>query len=842
MRIIIGETYKRMRRKFFIGVLTFFISILFCFGFIACGEGEGTTVQPKKLGNVTIELEDDVATWKAVKNASRYAYQIDNDEIVETTLRKVVLEDGESIRVKAVGDGINYTDGSYTKWITYTAPQEPLPPELQKLGQVSLTLTNDIITWSPVENAVRYAYQINDGEIVETTLRKVVLEDGDSIVVKSIGDGENYVDGDYCQPVKYTASVVETPEPEKLGTVSVVLNYNEASWTAVNNAIRYAYQINDEEVVETTLRSVLLDDGDRIKVKAIGDGVDYADGDYSEEICYKKPLYDGEINQGPVVVTINSLDDVSYATSTGGSMVQSANAKTQGLASVMCYYAKSFEIVIPMQRNGEAMTREKLALYDELRLSVLIPSDAVFLGTVPTITIGSQTFASTSLQRDGWHVLSLNVDKLIADGFISSIKVVVNQPASGDYRIAFDELSGVYNEKLDIGNVLIFGDSYSTYEGYIPDGYFYYYADKALSETDVTRVEETWWGNVLSNTDSNLVLNSSFAGSTVSNTTYGTVDAPHIAFYKRLDSLIANNYFENNQVDTIFLYGGTNDSWGGSPLGEAKYSNWTQNDLLKVLPTYCYMIDKMIKNTSADIIVVLNPSEIMYDMYATKSVYYQEKIISAVKAFSEYGDRIHIVALSDHEYNNIHLIGGHPSVTGGAAVKDQILNILYERAYLPKTAWTEYDVQTPSVPVETVIQNFATDIGYHYNATVEVVNDSTHSQDGNGAWKVTETNSSLGGCYLIGQLISSLSQYDEIKVLVYANESAVGTSIYLDFNAPLSNGTLLGTVKAGWNEFTISASAIQLNHPDAASHIRLAFHIANTNGALYFDSIIGVKK
>jgi len=248
----------------------------------------------------------------------------------------------------------------------------------------------------------------------------------------------------------------------------------------------------------------------------------------------------------------------------------------------------------------------------------------------------------------------------------------------------------------------------------------------------------------------------------------------------------------------------------------------------------------MLKNTSADIVVVLNPSELMYDMYKTQSVYYQEAIISAIKGFSAYGDRIHVVALNDHENNNIHLIGGHPSVTGGSAIKDQILNILYEREYLAKSAWTEFG-NTGSTSTETVIQNFAEDIGYHYNATVMVTTDSTFTKDGNGAWKVTETDKSLGGCYLIGQLVSTLSQYDTIKFSVYANETAVGTRLYLDYNSPLSNGTLLGVVQAGWNEFTISANKIQLNHPDSASHIRIAFHIDNSNGVLYFDNIIGVK-
>ena len=125
-----------MKGKFFITILTLLVGVLFCFGLIACDDNQEEIVKPKKLGNVTVVLEDDIASWDAVKNASRYAYQINEEEVVETTLRYVVLEDGDSIKVKAVGDGLMYTDGNYSKKITYTAPPAPIPPETVKLDEV----------------------------------------------------------------------------------------------------------------------------------------------------------------------------------------------------------------------------------------------------------------------------------------------------------------------------------------------------------------------------------------------------------------------------------------------------------------------------------------------------------------------------------------------------------------------------------------------------------------------------------------------------------------------------------------------------------------------------------
>ena len=59
-------------------------------------------------------------------------------------------------------------------------------------------------------------------------------------------------------------------------------------------------------------------------------------------------------------------------------------------------------------------------------------------------------------------------------------------------------------------NLLIFGDSYSTFKGYIPEGYAFYYSEDGRPETDVTALEETWWHQVINEMGANLVLNNSW--------------------------------------------------------------------------------------------------------------------------------------------------------------------------------------------------------------------------------------------------------------------------------------------------------------------------------------------
>jgi hypothetical protein len=56
-------------------------------------------------------------------------------------------------------------------------------------------------------------------------------------------------------------------------------------------------------------------------------------------------------------------------------------------------------------------------------------------------------------------------------------------------------------------NIMIFGDSYSTFEGRIPQGYAAYYTGKRTStdeSPDVPSADHTWWGLLVKETSANL--------------------------------------------------------------------------------------------------------------------------------------------------------------------------------------------------------------------------------------------------------------------------------------------------------------------------------------------------
>ena len=146
---------------------------------------------------------------------------------------------------------------------------------------------------------------------------------------------------------------------------------------------------------------------------------------------------------------------------------------------------------------------------------------------------------------------------------------------------------------MNLGNVLIMGDSYSTFEGYNPEGYRLYYAPvpRPDTNTDVVKVEHTWWHRLLSQVEAKLILNNSWSGSTICYTGYNGDDNSHTcAFIYRLRQLVEEGFFEKNKIDTVFVFGGTNDNWCGAPLGEKKLSDWTEEELYSVRPAvYCYM-------------------------------------------------------------------------------------------------------------------------------------------------------------------------------------------------------------------------------------------------------------
>lgn len=210
---------------------------------------------------------------------------------------------------------------------------------------------------------------------------------------------------------------------------------------------------------------------------------------------------------------------------------------------------------------------------------------------------------------------------------------------------------------LDLGNVFILGDSYSTFEGFIPEGYDTYYSAEG-GETDVRDVKQTWWHQLLEETNSHLLLNSSFSGTTICNTGYDGADYTERSFIGRLDKRINANYFAENTVDTFIIFGGTNDSWANAPIGELMYADWKKEDLFCVLPALGYLLHRVKTNIpEARVIFVLNTE-------------LKPEITENIKTACEKAG-IEVV-----ELENIDKMCGHPTIAGMKQIKEQIIACL----------------------------------------------------------------------------------------------------------------------------------------------------------------------
>ena len=212
---------------------------------------------------------------------------------------------------------------------------------------------------------------------------------------------------------------------------------------------------------------------------------------------------------------------------------------------------------------------------------------------------------------------------------------------------------------MTFGNVLIFGDSYSTFKDWIPQGHACYYPPTIESRPMIDKVSDTWWHSLISETNSTLLLNESWSGSTVGYTSYGGADTSKTSsFITRLRKLTADGFFKKNKIDTAFVFGGTNDSWSDAPVGENKYENRTEGDLYSVLPAVCEFLERLSE--------ILPKTRIIFIINCGL----KEEITRGIKnACEHYG--IEVVSLSDIDKKS-----DHPTVPGMKQIKEQVLKSL----------------------------------------------------------------------------------------------------------------------------------------------------------------------
>ena len=216
--------------------------------------------------------------------------------------------------------------------------------------------------------------------------------------------------------------------------------------------------------------------------------------------------------------------------------------------------------------------------------------------------------------------------------------------------------------KKPIKNIVIFGDSYSTFEGFIPNGYKAWYGGEGGTpeKTDVFSVDKTWWYQLAKELDLNIVRNDSWSGSTICHTGYGGEDLSFgKSFVSRILKLESVGFF-NEKIDTVLIFGGTNDRWADAPLGELKFSGIEREDLYSVLPAISFFAGKLAeKLPNANVIFIINTG-------------LKPEIVEAMKASAEHYGAAYL------ELSDIDKQCGHPNVSGMRGICEQVKKFLLE--------------------------------------------------------------------------------------------------------------------------------------------------------------------
>ena len=114
-----------MKRRLLLTFLVFALSLLTVFLFVSCGGGEGTTPSgngPQKLNAPVVTLNGNIASWTADANADKFEISLDGTlSYVENTITSKALTNGQTIKVRAVDDGVSFATSDWSNTVTLSS-------------------------------------------------------------------------------------------------------------------------------------------------------------------------------------------------------------------------------------------------------------------------------------------------------------------------------------------------------------------------------------------------------------------------------------------------------------------------------------------------------------------------------------------------------------------------------------------------------------------------------------------------------------------------------------------------------------------------------------------------
>jgi len=207
----------------------------------------------------------------------------------------------------------------------------------------------------------------------------------------------------------------------------------------------------------------------------------------------------------------------------------------------------------------------------------------------------------------------------------------------------------------------VIGDSISTFEGWIPEGYVAYYPN---SSSDIKTVEQTYWHRLIYDLMPDAILDRNISFSATRVAKIGAEDKyDNNDFITRLESMGFDD------PDIVLIHGGTNDRRKSLPthvpLGEFDYDTPVESlDRMSFRPSYICLVRKIMTLYPGVKIVCLVGDTLNTEKYMALADSIRE--IAA-----HYG-----LPVVDFSYAIETADGVHPSAGGASYMADRIFDIL----------------------------------------------------------------------------------------------------------------------------------------------------------------------
>lgn len=144
---------KKTRQSTILWLMLTILCSIFVLASCGGGGGDNNSDAPTpttKLTAPTVVLTDDIATWSADASADKFEISIDgNLSYIENSVTSRKLTDGQIFKIRAIGDGTNYTNSDWSNSVTYE-----LPP-----------ISKYTITWKNGDTVLKTDTEVSEGTV-----------------------------------------------------------------------------------------------------------------------------------------------------------------------------------------------------------------------------------------------------------------------------------------------------------------------------------------------------------------------------------------------------------------------------------------------------------------------------------------------------------------------------------------------------------------------------------------------------------------------------------------------------------------------------------------------------